>query len=166
MSHQTSKPEDSGVIPDNVEIKLLSGTKARENLLVMLLGNKSDPVVLEYLMPKFLKVTNRGTAKPISQLMFSPSGCFVALLCFFFYLCRVFIVLDEDGHSFRTLTLTLDRKEGRQEMEWWRIMENTTDPDYVQILSHIPYADPDSILLYTFNDKIFPANLNILTAGG
>lgn len=31
--------------------------------------NSSDTVELQYILPKFLKVTNRGTAKAISTLM-------------------------------------------------------------------------------------------------
>jgi hypothetical protein len=77
VSHKTSKPEDSGVIPDNVEISVPAMIKEqpneiRQNLLQMLSGNKSaPPMVLENILPKFLKVTNRGTAKPVSQLMFA-----------------------------------------------------------------------------------------------
>ncbi len=76
VSHRTSKPEDSGVIPDNVEITipaLVDGKPnvMRQNLLQMLQGNKNaPPMVLENILPKFLKVTNRGTAKAVSQLMF------------------------------------------------------------------------------------------------
>ncbi len=52
--------------------------------------------------------------------------------------------------------------------EWWIIKEACNDFNGKKFLKKIPYADPecDFIILYTFNDKIFPSTLSILTGGG
>lgn len=43
---------------------------ARKNLLEMLSGSSNAaPVQLKNVLPKFLKVTNRGTAKPLASLL-------------------------------------------------------------------------------------------------
>lgn len=48
----------------------------RLKLLEMLNSNTSvDPVKIGYILPKFLKVTNRGTAKPVPHMM-DPEGKF------------------------------------------------------------------------------------------
>ncbi|RZC37773.1 piezo-type mechanosensitive ion channel component 2 [Asbolus verrucosus] len=153
VSHKTSKPEDSGVIPDNVEIQIpaLINGKAnpmRQNLLKMLEGDTNQTMLLKDILPKFLKVTNRGTAKPVSQLMVAEDK-------------------DSDaGKSFRTISLSLGSSTVDGTKEWWKIQEACNDTNYEKFLSHIPYKDCDSIILYTFNDKIFPSTLNILTGGG
>lgn len=49
---------------------------------------------------------------------------------------------------------------------WWEIREECDDENYVNILKKLPYADCNSIIIYAFNDKVFPATLNIITAGG
>ncbi|XP_068903610.1 piezo-type mechanosensitive ion channel component isoform X7 [Tenebrio molitor] len=160
VSHKTSKPEDSGVIPDNVEISVPAMIKEqpneiRQNLLQMLSGNKSaPPMVLENILPKFLKVTNRGTAKPVSQLMFASMEDLDSA--------------NPVGKSFRTISLSLDTSNETDSKEWWIIKENCSDADlnYKKFLKKLPYADCDGIILYTFNDKIFPSTLNILTGGG
>ncbi|XP_015835795.1 piezo-type mechanosensitive ion channel component isoform X15 [Tribolium castaneum] len=157
VSHKTSKPEDSGVIPDNVEIQVPAAINGkpnvmRQNLLQMLKGNKSaSPMILEDILPKFLKVTNRGTAKSISQLMFlnnedaeSPNPV---------------------GKAFRTISLSLDSSNDSV-TEWWQIKENCTDLNYKMFLKKLPMADCNSIIVYTFNDKIFPSTLSVLTGGG
>lgn len=79
VSHKSNNKEDSGVIREEVSIVLESEINGqanpdRENLLQMLNSNISNPVTLKYILPKFLKVTNRGTAKPISVLMDSETG--------------------------------------------------------------------------------------------
>ncbi|XP_044268088.1 piezo-type mechanosensitive ion channel component-like isoform X7 [Tribolium madens] len=157
VSHKTSKPEDAGVIPDNVEIQVpakINGkpNEMRQNLLQMLKGNKTArPMILENILPKFLKVTNRGTARSISQLMFlnkedaeSPNPV---------------------GKAFRTISLSLD-SSNVTDKEWWQIKEDCNDTNYKMFLRKLPMADCNSIIVYTFNDKIFPSTLSILTGGG
>lgn len=60
----------------------------RLRLFEMLNGNMTgDPIVLSYIIPKFLKITNRGTGKPITQLMDKFNGEYVALRCSSFRVC-------------------------------------------------------------------------------
>lgn len=49
---------------------------------------------------------------------------------------------------------------------WWRIRENCDDENYNNILRLLPYLDCENIIIYGFNDKVFPATLNLITAGG
>lgn len=149
VSHQTSKPEDSGVIPDHVEIDVPAGTPARKNLLAMLQGDEAEPIELEYILPKFLKVTNRGTAKAITQLMDAYEE-------------------HPSSNSLRNISLKLLRPVGvnSSDKEWWQVHESCKDLNYMNFLKRLPYSDCDSLILYTFNDKIFPATLNIITGGG
>lgn len=75
VSHKTTNKEDPGVIPEEITVVMPAiidekPNPARKNLLDMLLGNPVDgPVQLKNIFPKFLKVTNRGTAKPLDSLM-------------------------------------------------------------------------------------------------
>lgn len=80
VSHRTSNQEDSGVIPDNVEIIIPASTnttrsEVRDNLLKMLEGETvTSETLFRYILPKFLKVTNRGTAAPVDLLMMAKPG--------------------------------------------------------------------------------------------
>lgn len=80
------------------------------------------------------------------------------------------ICLDELSASLRNIDLRLMHGGGTQEdpvpTRWWEIREDCTDDNYLSILKNLPYVDCSSIILYAFNDKVFPATLNIITAGG
>lgn len=89
--HATSKAEDSGLVQGNVQIDIDAGPpnttdgKAREDLLKMLKGEPSNPVLFQYILPKFLKVTNRGTITPVEDLMVESPGkytCDALFQCF------------------------------------------------------------------------------------
>lgn len=148
VSHKTSKPEDSGVIPDFIEVILEAENPERLKLRNMLENEDMQPVLLEYILPKFLKITNRGTAKPIAQLM--PDA------------------KDERSQMARNMTLKLSSSADGDGKEWWKVREDCSDKNYLNFLKRLPYADQDceTLILYTFNDKIFPATLNIITGGG
>lgn len=80
VAHKTSKAEDSGIVHGTVPIEISGGApdtidgKARSNLLKMLEGKPAQPVLFQYIFPKFLKVTNRGTATPVADLMVEIPG--------------------------------------------------------------------------------------------
>ncbi|KAK9732190.1 Piezo [Popillia japonica] len=119
----------------------------RLKLLEMLNSNTSvDPVKIGYILPKFLKVTNRGTAKPVPHMM-DPEG-------------------GTPHAELRNISLKLRRDELNSELEWWEIQEECNDTIYIKYLSSLPYEDCSSIMLYAFNDKIFPEALGLITAGG
>ena len=63
------------------------------------------------------------------------------------------------------MTLTLE-EDVRGFKSWWKMQETCTDQFYVQNLSKIQYADCDSLVFYTFSDKIFPPTLSIISGGG
>lgn len=80
ITHKTSNAEDSGVVQDTVQVHIEAGSpnttdgKARAELLKMLQGEAAEPVLIQYILPKFLKVTNRGTVSPIEELMVPRPG--------------------------------------------------------------------------------------------
>lgn len=80
VTHKTSKAEDSGLVQGTVTIKLFAGApnttdgKARADLLKMLERKQAEPVLFQYLFPKFLKVTDRGTVTPVEDLMVESPG--------------------------------------------------------------------------------------------
>nr|CAH7742364.1 unnamed protein product [Callosobruchus chinensis] len=116
-------------------------TEDRTNLLKMLEGLPADPVLLQYLLPKFIKVTNRGTVEPVEELMLPQP--------------------DEKAASLRNITTNLN-KTGDE--EWWRIREECNDTNYELFLRDLPYQDcSNSIILYTFNDKVFPPTLEFIS---
>lgn len=80
------------------------------------------------------------------------------------------LILDEKAALFRNVQLLMMHSGGTPEQpiktRWWEIREECDDENYEDILRRIPYIDCDSIIIYAFNDKVFPATLNIITAGG
>ncbi|XP_065351549.1 piezo-type mechanosensitive ion channel component-like isoform X6 [Cloeon dipterum] len=103
------------------------------------------PLRLQNLFPKFVKVSNRGKATVVTQLMKQK---------------------DSAEEAYRDLLLTLDRDEENRE-HWWEVGESCTDNEYRDTLSHLPLNDRcRSLQMYTFNDKAFPAGLSFFSGGG
>ncbi|CAB3377428.1 Hypothetical predicted protein [Cloeon dipterum] len=103
------------------------------------------PLRLQNLFPKFVKVSNRGKATVVTQLMKQK---------------------DSAEEAYRDLLLTLDRDEENRE-HWWEVGESCTDDEYKDTLSHLPLNDRcRSLQMYTFNDKAFPAGLSFFSGGG
>ncbi|KAG5890381.1 hypothetical protein JTB14_029746 [Gonioctena quinquepunctata] len=154
VSHKTSKPEDSGILSNFVEIRIPpsseSNDTSRANLLKMLEAEEADPVHFLYLLPKFLKITSKGTVAPVEVLMVEKPV--------------------PEAKMYRNITLRLLRQNISQStnQEWWHIQEDCgSDFNYVSFLDKLPNVDCDnSIVIYTFNDKVFPPTLNFITAGG
>lgn len=87
---------------------------------------------------------NLGDLKPVQQLITNAG--------------------ELEDHYYRNLTLILHEMN---EEKWWEVLEECNDDFYNQTLSRLPYADcKTSSVMYTFSDKLFPATLNWLTAGG
>ncbi|XP_045471013.1 piezo-type mechanosensitive ion channel component isoform X4 [Harmonia axyridis] len=157
VSHRTSKSEDSGILSNFVQVSippfLANGDRnpAREHLSEMLTTEKNTslPVLLTEILPKFLKVTNNGVVKPVGNLM-------------------EHIGEEDNANLFRNATLILHHAitEGPQG-DWWKFSEDCNDINSRRYLSKLPFSDDcKNIVLYTFNDKIFPASLSIITGGG
>ncbi|KAI4464688.1 hypothetical protein MML48_3g00017133 [Holotrichia oblita] len=151
ITHKSN--QDASVIRDeNVHIMpaTVNGepNTERQKLLEMLNSNASiDPIQIGYILPKFLKVTNRATAKPVPHMMDPVDGA-------------------PEAVELRRLTLKLMRDVINSELEWWEIQEDCNDTNYNKYLSELPYQDCSSIMLYAFNDKIFPEALGLITGGG
>ncbi|XP_046404278.1 piezo-type mechanosensitive ion channel component isoform X3 [Ischnura elegans] len=136
----------------------------RDRLAAMLKGNSTAPLILTSLLPKFLKVSNKGTVTPVTQLMRRSNAA-------------------EDykewwgqppdgegylkGSEFRDLTLNLRYgvvEGARMSTEWWELGEVCSDSMYAAMLAHLPFHDAvnqtsgecDFLTVYTFNDKSFP----------
>ncbi|XP_059490786.1 piezo-type mechanosensitive ion channel component-like isoform X3 [Neocloeon triangulifer] len=108
-------------------------------------GSLLKPLRLQNLFPKFIKVSNRGKATVVTQLMKKR---------------------ESTEETFRDLLLTLDRDDENRE-HWWEVGESCTDEEYKDLLSHLPLNDRcKSLQMYTFNDKAFPAGLSFFSGGG
>lgn len=122
---------------------LVSGDPSRDILMDSLNGKSKESVVFPNLMPKFVKVKNSGTLRTIPQMVPSDFG-------------------ERSGD--RNISLRLFELNG---VTWWEIKELCNDSFAQKILNRIPQNDCESsVVLYSFNDKIFPATLNWVTAGG
>ncbi|XP_065164464.1 piezo-type mechanosensitive ion channel component isoform X3 [Atheta coriaria] len=148
FSHITHTKEDPGTARVESEKIIYNKPNStniiRENLLDMLTQPSSNKsITLAYMFPKFVKVTNRGTADILSEFMDKYP--------------------EIDASRFRNVTLKLSTVDDKL---WWEITEEQTDHNYQKYLQYLPYADSSSFMIYTFNDKIYPATLNIITGGG
>uniref|UniRef100_A0AAG5DE22 Piezo-type mechanosensitive ion channel component n=1 Tax=Anopheles atroparvus TaxID=41427 RepID=A0AAG5DE22_ANOAO len=140
----SNSKETPGTVSAEQEYELGSGP-ARTALIAMLDSNDlSVEATLPYLMPKFLRVQNSGSVKPIPQLVKTANT-------------------DMDLENFRNLTL---RIRGENSLSWWEVREDYNDTLYEKYFSRLPYADRDYLVIYTFNDKIFPSTISSIAAGG
>lgn len=48
---------------------------------------------------------------------------------------------------------------------WWEVKENCDDENF-KILNKIPFVNCEQLVMYTFNDKLFPATLNFISGSG
>lgn len=78
VSHKTSSSTDSGIISNNIEITLPPSTPDkpnpdRDNLLKMLQNKPAEPILLQFILPKFLKITNTGASEPYQGILASEA---------------------------------------------------------------------------------------------
>lgn len=118
---------------------------SRKTLLDMINGTATNPVDLKYILPKFIKVTNRGTGEAVDSLM-PPHP-------------------DPLSAKLRNIALKMMHGEDKWN-RWWEIEEDCSDETYNDILKIIPYADCNVITIYAFNDKMFPSTLSFFTGSG
>lgn len=80
ISHLSNTKEDPGTFRNEIEITLDGIVDGKQNIQrqrlyeMLLKENNVEPIMLEYILPKFLKVTNRGTVTPVSVLMKPDPG--------------------------------------------------------------------------------------------
>ncbi|CAG9784241.1 unnamed protein product [Diatraea saccharalis] len=150
ITHPTNAVPNPPTIEDFREVSLeakIDGkpNPERETLLKLLAGTAPPDTWLNVpmLFPKFLKVFNKGTAKPAYQLMpqLIPDG-------------------GPDSRLYRDVQLRLER-DG--DTKYWRVRESCSPKD--PLLS-IPMNNCDMLIMYTFNDKLFPETLKFISGSG
>lgn len=70
----------------------------------------------------------------------------------------------EEMNPFRNITMRL-RHDSLNRLFWWEIKEDCRD-ETTKVLSKLPYASCDNLIIYTFNDKAFPATLTLISGKG
>lgn len=92
VSHKSNTKEDSGIIRNEITTIMYAFINGKPNpdrqrLLEMLSSTDTlDPIPISYIAPKFIKVTNKGTANPITMLMKKiNSKSYLSLYVFQFY---------------------------------------------------------------------------------
>lgn len=72
-----------------------------------------------------------------------------------------------EAKSYRNVTINLLHTNTTDWSEWWTVHEECDDYNYKTFLNYVPYKDcANSLILYTFNDKVFPPTLDWITGGG
>ncbi|KAL0894989.1 hypothetical protein ABMA27_013468 [Loxostege sticticalis] len=150
ITHPTNAVPNPPTIEDYREVQLPAEVDGkpnpeRETLLKLLAGTASQDTWLNVrkIFPKFLKVFNKGTAKAAYQLMPLTNE------------------KGEDARLYRDVQLRLERF-GNTTM-YWRVRESCGPRD--PLLS-IPMNNCDMLVMYTFNDKLFPETLNFISGSG
>ncbi|KAK6619398.1 hypothetical protein RUM44_003780, partial [Polyplax serrata] len=158
VSRVSNNPEMVGVVMGENQVFLPPFTNGERNpkrieLADMLKGaNSSKPIVIENILPKFLKITNKGNADAISKLMTGDKE-------------------NGKGCSLVAPRETVGLKTGESIIgtiqEWWEVSEMCDDENYKNILSLLPHNDCNLFLtMFTFNDKAFPATLSFISGKG
>lgn len=123
----------------------------RIEIASMLKGEDTNQtvVVIRNILPKFLKITNKGSADAISRLM----------------------VGNKDEATYRNISISL--KTGKSNIgvaqQWWEVSEicDMSDYNYKEFLSRLPINECKLFLtIFTFNDKAFPATLSFISGKG
>ncbi|CAH0602965.1 unnamed protein product [Chrysodeixis includens] len=149
ITHPTNAVPNPPTIEDHREVPLEANIDGNPNpervtLLKLLTQTTTNDIWLnvKYLFPKFVKVFNKGTTKPAYQLMPVPPED------------------DADARLYRDVQLRLE-KVG--DVMYWRVRESCSlrDP-----LTSVPLNNCDMLVMYTFNDKLFPETLNFISGSG
>ncbi|XP_055598919.1 piezo-type mechanosensitive ion channel component-like isoform X5 [Uranotaenia lowii] len=149
ISRKSHSKENPGTVSEEKAYELGPNDPVRPVLVQMLSSDTNISVSLPYMMPKFLKVKNSGNVKPIHQLIPTADT-------------------DESERNYRNLTLRLFQTHSNNTIPlfWWEVKENCSDPTYATF-ANMPYADCLShLVMYMFNDKIFPSTISSIAAGG
>ncbi|XP_058821886.1 piezo-type mechanosensitive ion channel component-like isoform X2 [Topomyia yanbarensis] len=149
ISRKSHSKENPGIVSEEKAYELEPDDPARSALVQMLATDTNITVALPYMMPKFLKVKNSGALRPIHQLIPAADT-------------------DDSEKNYRNITLRLFQTQTNSSnpLFWWEVKENCSDPSYA-IFANMPYADCVShLVMYMFNDKIFPSTISSIAAGG
>ncbi|XDV31269.1 hypothetical protein PO909_033991, partial [Leuciscus waleckii] len=116
----------------------------RDELVSMLRGTHSRPLMLENLLPKYIRGTSGPNAKVAHRLQVERSRG------------------SDDGHLqfFRPLSVKLQRRNGSSAgmgSQWWVVEECFPEP---------PASTCQSIEMVVFNDKVSPSSVGFLAGYG
>nr|CAD7432633.1 unnamed protein product [Timema monikensis] len=153
VSRASNNPEVSGVTEETREwvmeaVDSAGNRNPQREVLANMLGrvnsSTTKAIIVQDVLPKFVKVTNRNTVPAVKQLM------------------------GEDGENevsaYRNLSIRLyhDSKE-----LWWELKEAGCDNPVPSFLKTLPFfSGCKQLVIYTFNEKAFPAGLSIISGGG
>lgn len=149
VSRITHSKEVPGVLSEEKQYDIKpEDHEIREGLSKMLNQSNSDVnVTFPFLFPKFVKVKT-SDMKTVHQL---TPGAFN----------------DNEDLTFRNITIKIFQNDANGTVQtWWAVNEVTTDKFYDSFISKLPYAKSDALVVYLFNDKIFPQTLSSVAAGG
>lgn len=152
VSRESNVKEVSGIQEAEHEFDFMGNDTIGRQLIKMLESKDAQlNVTMPFMMPKFLKVKNNGLVPP-HQLIKGASD-------------------DESKANYRNLTLKLHEtvlnEANQQYLYWWEALENCNEFYYRGVGENFLYANcKDHITMYMFCDKIFPATLNSIAAGG
>ncbi|XP_030297383.1 piezo-type mechanosensitive ion channel component 1 isoform X2 [Sparus aurata] len=105
---------------DKHSIDLQPGNPVRADLASLLVGNRTEPVLVPNMFPNYIRAPNGAEAKPVSQLQ---KG-------------------DDDGFLNITLSLKSERSlNGSGNQEWWDIAIAGCDPSSCGVLSMVIFND-------------------------
>ncbi|XP_016841730.1 piezo-type mechanosensitive ion channel component isoform X3 [Nasonia vitripennis] len=124
-------------------------------------GNQSDikskSVLLQNVLPMFLKVTSRTTSvvpqlmKPLVQFNKNKIN---------------FDAEDEESMSYLYRDVTLVVTNNSINQQWFAVHEACNDSIYNTTLNEIPLNDCSYIMMFLFNDKVFPEGLSFISGLG
>ncbi|XP_024082959.1 piezo-type mechanosensitive ion channel component 1 isoform X5 [Cimex lectularius] len=147
ITRSISQQDQPGTLHGSKESGLVKDDPARSALAKFLKREKNtDAAGLPYIFPKFLKVTNRGLTNAVRPLVRFDDE----------------LAKFDNASPFRTIEVTM---KDMNNSVWWEVEENFTDP-LAPFLKKLPRFERDKLVLYTFNDKAFPATLTIVSGKG
>ncbi|XP_053604167.1 piezo-type mechanosensitive ion channel component isoform X3 [Plodia interpunctella] len=152
ITHPTNAVPNPPTIEDHREVEMLAlepdgkRNPERETLVQMLQGTAPPNawLTVKLLFPKFVKVFNKGEAKPAYQLIsWDPD-------------------IEVVERMYRDVKMRLEREDITNKM-YWRVHESCSLRDK---LKSVPMNNCDLLVMYTFNDKLFPETLNFISGSG
>lgn len=153
VSRKTHSKEVPGILSEEKSRVIKPDDPVRSDLLKLLNNNgstlnnnNSTSAELAFMFPKFIKVKTNDM-KPIHQLTKTAYN-------------------DENDLNYRNISIRLHTTTDSTST-WWEVKEKCGDPMYIDIIRKLPHGENcTSLVMYLFNDKIFPQSLSSVAAGG
>jgi piezo-type mechanosensitive ion channel component 1/2 len=152
VQRKSHSKENPGTIEDEHSYEFMGNDSIGLTLIKMLEDTQASiSVPMPHMMPKFMKVKNAGTLKPIHQLIRG-------------------IETDDDEANYRNLSLKIYESKlsiTSPSLYWWEATELCTEPYYDKSPDDFLYANcHNHLTMYLFCDKIFPSTISSIAGGG